>query len=201
MSRSPDQVIEKRLERLRAVLHQEPFLTDRELAARIGVSLPTVRLYRLRLGIPDVRERTRQLAERLVRPRSLYASEVVGEVVELELGRRGISLLRTTGEMAFARTGIVRGHYLFAQANSLAVALIDADWALTGSARVRFIRPVRVGEEVVCSARIQRSRGSTHLVVVDSRVRQAQVLRGLFVVAAPRDGPTEEAGDEDGSGR
>ena len=48
--------------------------------------------------------------------------------------------------MSFKRTGIVRGHHLFAQGNSLAVALIDADVALTGSAQLRFHEPVRVGD-------------------------------------------------------
>ena len=185
MSRSSNEVIEKRLERLRELLHREPFLTDRELARRLGVSVPTVRLDRLRLGIPEMRERTRRLAEeRVTQPRSLFASEVIGELVELRLGRWGLSLLRTGPEMAFTRTGIVRGHYLFAQANSLAVALIDADVVVTGSARVRFVRPVRVGEAVLARAELTRSRSSTHLVDVTSRCGSDEVFRGLFVVAA-----------------
>ncbi|MEW6046461.1 MAG: transcription factor FapR [Bacillota bacterium] len=184
MSRSSDEVIEKRLERLRALLHQEPFLTDRELSLRLGVSVPTIRLDRLRLGIPEMRERTRRLAEEAARPRSLYASELLGELLELQLGRWGRSVLRTTAEMAFSRTGIVRGHWLFAQANSLAVALIDADVVVTGSARFRFLRPVRVPEEVVARAELRRSRGSKHLVEVESRCGSEPVARGLFVVAA-----------------
>ncbi|HEY8425842.1 MAG TPA: transcription factor FapR [Limnochordales bacterium] len=192
MSRSSNQVIEKRLERLRQLLLEEPFLTDRELARRLGVSVPTVRLDRLRLGIPEMRERTRRLAEeRVTQPRSLYTSEVIGELVELRLGRWGLSTLRTGPEMAFARTGIVRGHYLFAQANSLAVALVDADVVVTGSARVRFVRPVRVGEEVLARAELTRSRSHTHLIDVVSRCGTDEVFRGLFVVAAL---PSERAG-------
>lgn len=185
MSRSSNEVIERRLERLRELLHREPFLTDRQLAARLGVSVPTVRLDRLRLGIPEMRERTRRLAEQHVaQPRSLFTSEVIGELLELQLGRWGLSLLRTGPEMAFSRTGIVRGHYLFAQANSLAVALIDADVVVTGSARVRFLRPVRVGEEVLARAEVTRSRGTKHLVQVTSRCGSEAVLRGQWVVAA-----------------
>lgn len=184
MSRSSDHVIERRLEQLRSVLQAEPFLTDRELAGRLGVSLPTVRLYRLRLGIPDVRGRTRRLAEAATLPRSLYRSEVVGDLIELQLGRWGISVLRSTPEMAFARTGIVRGYYIFAQANSLAVALIDSNWVVTGSARVRFIRPVKVPEQVVCRAELVRSRGSIHLVAVRSRCDDEEVARGQFSVVS-----------------
>lgn len=192
MSRSSNEVIEKRLERLRELLHREPFLTDRQIARRLGVSVPTVRLDRLRLGIPEMRERTRRLAEQQVaQPRSLFASEVIGELVELQLGRWGLSLLRTGAEMGFSRTGIVRGHYLFAQANSLAVALIDADVVVTGSARVRFVRPVRVGEEVLARAEVTRSKGNKHLVDVTSRCGSEAVFRGLFVVAAL---PAQQAG-------
>ena len=51
----------------------------------------------------------------------------------MELGVSGISILQTTEEMVFERTQIVRGHYIFAQAESLAIAVIDAKVALTGS--------------------------------------------------------------------
>ena len=200
MGRSSNEVIEKRLERLRELLHREPFLTDQELARRLGVSVPTVRLDRLRLGIPEMRERTRRLAEQQVaRPRSLFTSEVIGELLELHLGRWGLSLLRTGPEMAFSRTGIVRGHYLFAQANSLAVALVDADVVVTGSARVRFLRPVRVGEEVLARAELIRSRANKHLVDVTSRCGSEAVFRGLFVVAAlpAAAGATSQAGRSD----
>lgn len=186
MARSSNEVIEKRLDRLRELLEHEPFLTDLELARRLGVSVPTVRLDRIRLGIPQMRERTRRLAEQRVSqlPRSLVTGELIGELIELQLGRWGVSVLRTGPEMGFSRTGIVRGHYLFAQANSLAVALVDADVVVTGSARVRFLRPVRVGEPVLARAELTRSRGSKHLVQVLSRCGQEAVLRGQFVVAA-----------------
>jgi len=38
-------------------LEQDPFLTDEELSEMLGVSVPTIRLDRLELGIPELRER------------------------------------------------------------------------------------------------------------------------------------------------
>ena len=115
---------------------EDPFLTDRELAERLGVSVQTVRLDRMQLNIPEVRERIRDVAQDAAhKMRSLTEQEVAGELLDLELGKRAISVLETTGEMAFQRSGIVRGHHLFAQANSLAVALADSPVALTGTAR------------------------------------------------------------------
>jgi len=185
MTRSYDGVIDQRLLRLQQLLKEDPLQTDRQLARQLGVSVPTVRLDRARLGIPQLRERARQLARQAVsQPRSLMADEVVGELLELELGRGGLSLLRTDERMAFARTGIVRGHFLFAQANSLAVACVNADMALTGSARLRFVRPVRVGESVLARAEVVRQRQGHWVVRVRSRVQGEEVLRALLVIAA-----------------
>lgn len=178
-----------RQQQLAELVRKEPFLTDAELAERLGVSVPTVRLDRLALGIPEVRQRTARLAQEaygLVR--SLGAGEVVGYPMELALGRRGTSVLDTDDGMAFARTGIVRGHYLFAQANSLAVALIDAPVALTASAAVRFLRPVRAGDRVVADATVisrnEARRGARYVVNVVSAVKEVEVFRGKFSVHA-----------------
>ena len=39
-------------------VQDKPFLTDEELAGLFGVSIQTIRLDRMELGIPEVRERT-----------------------------------------------------------------------------------------------------------------------------------------------
>lgn len=41
----------------------KPFFTDEELAKLLNVSIQTIRLDRLELGIPELRERVKQLAE------------------------------------------------------------------------------------------------------------------------------------------
>ena len=86
--------------------------------------------------------------------------------------------------MGFAKSGIVRGHHLFAQGNSLAVAIIDVEMALTASARLRFIKPVRVGDRVVAKALVAGRRGNKSLVEVRSRIDDEEVFNGRFVVAA-----------------
>ena len=60
----------------------------------------------------------------------------------MELGVSGISILETTEDMVFERTQIVRGHYIFAQAESLAIAVIDAKVALTGVANIKYKTPI-----------------------------------------------------------
>lgn len=179
-------------------LEQDPFLTDQELSQDLGVSVQTVRLDRVALGIPELRERTRQVARRAYGKsvRSMGAREVVGELVDLELGYRAVSVLDTGPEMGFERSSLVRSQYIFAQADSLALAVIDSPWALTGLARVKFRRPVRVGERLVAKAAVLRSKQQKHVVLVTTVVHQEEVFRGKFLVASMeelRPGDTEVA--------
>lgn len=177
---------QERQDRLQQVLEENPFLTDEELADLFGVSVQTVRLDRLALGIPELRERMREVARHTYsQVKALGHREIVGELIDLELGRRGISVLETTEDMAFERTRIVRGHLLFAQAESLALAIIDAEMALTGVVNVKYKRPARVGEKLVAKAEIIRHREDNEFVVlVVTRAGEEQVFRGKFMIHA-----------------
>ncbi len=175
----------ERQKELRERLHDNPFLSDEELARVLNVSVQTIRLDRMALGIPELRERTKTVAERtygLVK--SMGAKEIVGELVDLDLGTSGISILETTEDMVFERTRLVRGQYIFAQAESLAIALIDADVVLTGLSNSKFKRPVYAGERLLAKAEVIRRQGNRSVVLVETRVGQDKVFRGKFVVFA-----------------
>lgn len=176
----------ERQRRVRDTLESNPFLTDGELAALFGVSVQTIRLDRLALRIPEVRKRTRKMAEQvhgLVK--SIGAGEIVGELVDLELGSHGVSILETTPHMVFEKTRIVRSHFLFAQADSLALAVVDADVAVTGLVNVKYKRPVLAGEQLIARAEILRVRGHNKFVVqVVTRSGNEQVFRAKFVIFA-----------------
>lgn len=175
----------ERHQKLTTYLQENPFLTDEELADLLAVSVPTVRLDRLELGIPELRVRTKEVAEQFYgKIRSLMTGELIGEPVEIQIGKRGVSVLEVRRDMVFAKTKILRGHYLFAQANSLAVALINAEVVLTGSARVRFLKPVYWKDKVTACAEVVTRKGNSYLVRVNSRVGKEDVLRSQFTVVA-----------------
>lgn len=161
-----------------------PFLTDEELAGIFGVSVQTIRLDRAELGIPELRERIKSVAEKQFkdRVRALPIEEVIGEIVDLELDRRAISILDIGKQHVFSRTKIARGHHLFAQANSLAVAVIDDQQALTAKAEIRFRRQVQVGERVVAKAKVTAVEKGTTLVEVNSFVCDELVFSGKFTM-------------------
>ncbi|HHT63989.1 MAG: transcription factor FapR [Bacillota bacterium] len=174
----------KRHQYLVKYIESNPFVTDEELSRYLGVSVPTIRLDRQILGIPEVRERVKHVAQdALQNPTALAKHEVVGELVDLELNKSGISVLTVTDDMVLAKTKIARGHYLFAQANSLAVAVIGAKVVLTGSARIRYKRPVYVGEKVVAKAMVKTQRGNTVLVSVHSKVDMEIVFKAQIVLS------------------
>jgi len=199
----------ERLRRLKEKLEENPFLTDEELAQAFGVSVQTIRLDRLVLGIPELRQRIRLMAEQahgIVR--SLRTREIVGEIVDIQLGSRGVSILETTEDMALERTGVVRGHHIFAQAEALAIAIIDADAAITALANSKFKRPGRVGERLVAKAEIVRTKGPQLVGQVVTRSGDEQVFRGKFLVSevndegalgARRAHHVEAMGDADGT--
>ncbi|MGI6686202.1 MAG: transcription factor FapR [Bacillota bacterium] len=175
---------EKRHQCLTKYIENNPFVTDEELSRYLEVSVPTIRLDRQILGIPEVRERVKHVAQdALQHPTALDRHEVVGELMDLELNKGGYSVLTITEDMVLAKTKIARGHHLFAQANSLAVAVIGAEVVLTGSARIRYKRPVYVGEKVVAKAMVRTQRSGTYLVSVHSKVNMEIVFKAQIVLS------------------
>jgi acyl-coenzyme A thioesterase PaaI-like protein len=175
----------ERQQTLVTLLNENPFLTDEELAEALAASVPTIRLDRLELGIPELRVRTKEVAEQFYgQIRSLGSGELIGDILELVIGERGMSILEVKKDMVFTKTKILRGHYLFAQANSLAVALIDADVVLTGSAAVRYLNPVFLKDKVVAHARVISRKGNSYVIKTSSRVGNRDVVRGRFTVVA-----------------
>lgn len=175
----------QRQELLRNKLQDGMFLTDEELAILLEVSVQTIRLDRLELGIPELRERTRQLAHELhTQIRTMASGEVVGELIDLELGHTAISMMTITPEMVFEKTKIARGHYLFAQANSLALAMIDAPTAVTGVANIKYKTPVYMGAKLIAKAEVIKVRGNKYFVWVKTRIDSNEVFRAKFILVS-----------------
>ncbi|EOD00556.1 transcription factor FapR [Caldisalinibacter kiritimatiensis] len=170
---------------LKEKLKEDPFLTDEELTEMFNVSIQTIRLDRLELGIPELRQRIKKVAEKnYTKVRSIGGTEIVGELVDLSLGKNGISILETNTDMAFEKTNIIRGHHIFSQAETLAMAVIDADVALTGVANIKYKKPVYAGQKLIAKAQVTRVRSNKYFVHVFTYVGQEQVFRGKFILVS-----------------
>lgn len=168
------------------LLEQNPFLTDEELAEHFAVSVQTIRLDRLECGIPELRERLKTVATRTMyeEVKSLQSDEVIGDIIDIELDQRAISLFDVTADHVFQRNGIARGHHLFAQANSLAVAVMNDDLALTVKSNIHFVKPVKAGDRVIARAEVkeEQSTGKRTIVEIVSTVNDETVFTGEFTM-------------------
>ncbi|MEK4228697.1 transcription factor FapR [Solibacillus sp. FSL H8-0538] len=163
---------------------ENPFVTDEQLATEFVVSVQTIRLDRMELAIPELRERIKDVAAKNYENevKSLPLDEVIGEIIDIELDKRALSIFDVKEEHVFQRNGIARGHHLFAQSNSLAVAVINDELALTAKSSVIFLKPVKAGDRVVTKAivRGQHSEKNRTYVDVTSTVDNELVFKGEF---------------------
>lgn len=174
----------ERQQMLRETIKENPFITDEDLAEKFQVSVQTIRLDRLELSIPELRERIKYVAEKKFEDevRSLPLEEVIGEIIDIELDQSAISIFDVREEHVFIRNKIARGHHVFAQANSLAVAVINDELALTAKANIQFKRSVKQGERVIAKAKVLKiddGLGRT-IVEVTSYVNNELVFKGDF---------------------
>ncbi|TYS16322.1 transcription factor FapR [Rossellomorea vietnamensis] len=163
-------------------IKENPFITDEELAERFSVSVQTIRLDRMELSIPELRERIKHVAVKTFgdEVKSLPIEEVIGEIIDIELDQNAISIFDVKTEHVFKRNRIARGHHLFAQANSLAVAVINDELALTAKSQIRFTRPVKEGERIIAKAKVIDIHKERTIVEVHSYVGGEKVFTGEF---------------------
>ncbi|PKR87022.1 transcription factor FapR [Heyndrickxia camelliae] len=173
----------ERQKQLLITIKENPFITDEELSEKFSVSVQTIRLDRLELSIPELRERIKNVAEKQFgdEVKALPIDEVIGEIIDIELDKSAISIFDVRKEHVFKRNSIARGHHLFAQANSLAVAVINDELALTSKANIHFTHSVKEGERVIAKAKVREEKGSDRTIVeVKSFVGNRLVFTGDF---------------------
>ncbi|MGE5473098.1 MAG: transcription factor FapR [Ignavibacteriales bacterium] len=164
---------------------EDPFLKDEELAELFVVSVQTIRLDRMELGIPELRERLKEVAiANQKKIRSLDSQDIIGEIVDLELGQKGIAILEATAGMVFERNKIVRGHYIYSLAETLAISVIDAQVALIGVANIKYKKPVYQGDLLVAKAEVKRKKVNSFIVWVVISNKNIEVFRGKFLLKA-----------------
>ncbi|MEG1501891.1 MAG: transcription factor FapR [Synergistaceae bacterium] len=175
----------ERHKQLVSLLRDNPLLTDEELAISLSVSLSTLRLDRGLLGIPELRERMRSMAENAnSRLRSLKSDEVVGELLELEPNVSALSVLSATEDITFRHTNIVSDYYIYSQAASLAIATINEDMVVIGAARIRYRKPAFIGDKILARSKVGTFKGNKYVVSVHSSVDGKEMFVARFVVVA-----------------
>lgn len=173
-----------RQEKLLKLIEQNPLATDEQLATILTASISTIRLDRAVLGVPELRERMRSMAQKATsRLRSLKQSEVVGDLLELEPNKWALSVLETRREMAFRETDMVWDHYIYAQASSIAIAVVEADFVIVDSMRGEYKGHARVGDALIARAKVGVNKDEKYIVSVRTKVGDREIFVGRFIAA------------------
>lgn len=184
-----------RQRRLLKLLEANPLMTDEDLARSLSVSVSTVRLDRALLNVPELRERMREMAEKASGPLSaMKRASLFGELLGLEPGQWGLSLLVPDSEMVSAEDGAIGGHYLFAQAATLALASVRPGPASIESARVRFLRSVFPLERCIARSKVGTRKNGRSVVSVRTRVMDEDVFVARFILMTEFEEPESRAG-------
>ena len=83
-------------------------------------------------------------------------------------------------EMAADDRGLVHGGFVFGLADYVAMLAVNDPNVVLGSAEVRFVAPVVVGEEVVATAAVLEAAGKKRVLHVEARVGDKTVLKGTL---------------------
>ena len=182
---------EERQKLLKLYIERDPFLTDEALAESLDVSIQTIRLDRQILKIPEHRVRIKRVAEEVDEIKSIMLEDVIGEIVNVKLNESGTSVFNVEEAHVFNNNTLTRGHFLFAQANSLCVAMINVPLALTKSANIEFRKPVHLGDRVVAHAKVVQTIGKIATIRVESFVEDNLVFVGEFEMYFKNEGESK----------
>jgi acyl-coenzyme A thioesterase PaaI-like protein len=105
---------------------------------------------------------------------------LVGKPLELREGS-AIIALTTLAEMAADDRGLVHGGFIFGLADYAAMLAVNHPHVVLGSAEVRFLKPVAVGERLVAGASVEETDGRRSRVRVEVRRGEEAVLSGTFL--------------------
>ena len=98
-----------------------------------------------------------------------------GAPVVVEPGRAEVRLT-TTPAMAADDQGLVHGGFVFGAVDYAAMLAVNHPNVVLGSAQVKFLRPVRVGEVVVARATAGEAQGKKRVVAVEAAREGGEVV-------------------------
>ncbi|MFA6074449.1 MAG: transcription factor FapR [Negativicutes bacterium] len=173
-----------RRELLKQKIELDPFLTDGELSELFAVSIQTVRLDRVALNIPEVRERAKRLAKE---PKeqlhaAIRLNQDMGELLELNISNFAMSMLEITPQMVMDKSKLEQGYCLYKQAVALSLALLNAPSAYLGEVYLKFIGQVEAGDKIFARAELTGRVDDIYRVKVTALKNAQEIFRAKFIM-------------------
>ncbi len=88
--------------------------------------------------------------------------------------------METSADMAVDSPGLVHGGFIFGLADHAAMIAVNDPYVVLGGAETRFLKPVKVGDTVLATARTEAVKGKKHIVLVDVARGDDLVFQGTF---------------------
>ena len=106
-------------------------------------------------------------------------TSLCGKVITLEEGYAEV-LLHTTQQMSADKQGLVHGGFVFGAGDYAAMSAVNDPYVVLGSSSSKFLAPVKVGDVVLCKARIVEEKGKKRMVEVQAFVSEKLVFESSF---------------------
>jgi len=173
-----------REEEILVYIKKNPLATDDILASHFGVSINTIRLDRSRLGIRELKDRLREkVSETMKQVTSISQTEFFGDLIEFEPGKKALSRLESKEYMTFENMDIVKGQYIYAFAETLAISLIPTKAALVGLANIKYVEKIHVGDVIYAAAEVKRKTDTGYIVWVHIKDDKDKLkFKGKFIL-------------------
>lgn len=104
---------------------------------------------------------------------------LVGKVIDIKEGFAKVTL-QTSEEMAVDEKGLVHGGFTFGLADYAAMVCVNHPNVVLGSAEVKFLAPVKVGEFLEAKAFHIEQQGKKHIIEVEIFSSDRRVFSGKF---------------------
>ena len=85
-------------------------------------------------------------------------TSLCGRVIKLEADTADV-LLHTTQQMSTDTQGLVHGGFIFGAADYAAMSAVNDPYVVLGSSISKFMAPVKVGDVVLCKAKVVSKKG------------------------------------------
>jgi uncharacterized protein (TIGR00369 family) len=102
-----------------------------------------------------------------------------GTAIELSEGSARVTL-EAIDSMVVDAHGLIHGGFIFGLADYAAMLAVNDPNVVLGAAETRFLKPVRLGDQLIASAQTIDALGRKHQVRVEATVNAQKVFEGTF---------------------
>ncbi len=102
-----------------------------------------------------------------------------GEPVKVSEGYSEV-LLRTDERMVADEKGLIHGGFIFSAADYASMLAVNHPNVVLAGANVKFLKPVKLGESILCKAKVEEDKGKKKKVKVECFKENEKVFEGEF---------------------